>query len=56
MLSEVDIKDYKEMKFEQPPSCLDSAYERDAIVKGVMDMVKAVFPENKMVYYVYYKK
>lgn len=34
------------MRFKEPPSCLDSAYEREAVKKGLVD--KPVFKENRM--------
>lgn len=34
----------------EPPSCLDSAYEREAIEQGFAFSRDSLFPENKIVY------
>lgn len=34
------------VKFDKPPSCLDSAYERKALMQGFS--FKPVFPENQV--------
>lgn len=38
---------YDSDEFAQRPSCLDAAYEREAILDGLMGRGAAVFPENK---------
>jgi hypothetical protein len=38
---------YDSDEFTQRPSCLDSAYEREAILSGLMGRGVAVFPENR---------
>lgn len=41
------IDKYDSTEFSQRPSCLDSAYEREAILAGLMGRSSASFPENK---------
>ena len=38
---------YDSDEFEQRPSCLDAAYEREAILSGLMGRGSASFPENR---------
>lgn len=38
---------YDSTEFTQQPSCLDSAYEREAILAGLMGRSSASFPENR---------
>lgn len=38
---------YDSDEFAQRPSCLDAAYEREAILSGLLGRASASFPENR---------
>lgn len=38
---------YDSDEFDERPSCLDAAYEREAILSGLLGRQQAVFPENR---------
>jgi len=38
---------YDSDEFSQRPSCLDAAYEREAILSGLLGRASASFPENR---------
>lgn len=38
---------YDSDEFTQRPSCLDAAYEREAILSGLLGRASACFPENR---------
>ena len=40
-------KQYDSSEFSQRPSCLDAAFEREAILSGLLGRAAASFPENR---------